>query len=137
MRIHLFLMIASGVFLAGCAQPGQNINQQNFRQDRYLVSHVKVPGSFAEIQQALFKHRDHCSIYFDFSLDPQQVHFATIHYGFDSAMENSIIADLTTFASGKVEMKTYAYYARNKPLAQSLLTAVSSPETCPMAPNES
>lgn len=129
----LFGSLAGVLLLAGCASPSDEFDPNRVRQERFLVTEIKLPGSFADIQQSLFQHRDACNIFFALRPDPQQVHFATLTYRLnaDDDLRESIIADLTAYASGNVQMDIYSYYSRNNYLAQDLLRALSNPEQCP------
>lgn len=132
-RLWLVGAVVGSVVLTSCATNEQGFSAHSVRHERYQISKTKMPGSFADFQQSLFKHRAACGIYFDLSPDPQQVHFATLTYRLDEQDDpkESIYADLTAFTTGNVEIVTYSYYARNAPLARSLINALSSPEQCP------
>lgn len=129
------VIMAVGLLLVACASPNPSgtIDKQKVRQERYLVSELKLPSSFAEIQQSLFQHRAACNIYFNLEPDPQQVHYATLTYGLspDGNVEDSILADLRATSAGNVHISTYAYYAQNRDLAYALATALSDPQHCP------
>src|SRR5690625_7895917 len=94
---------------------------------------MKVCVSVSYNRQSHFQHRDACNIFFALRPDPQQVHFATLTYRLnaDDDLRESIIADLTAYASGNVQMEIYSYYSRNNYLAQDLLRALSNLEQCP------
>lgn len=128
------VLIAAGLLLSACGTTGEKeFSANNVRQDRYQIAQVKMPGNFADLQQNLFRHRDQCDIYFNFSPDPQQVHFATITYkrNAEDDPKEAVFADLTAYTTGNLEIITYTYYARNADLARTLVRAFSAPEECP------
>lgn len=127
--------VIGAVLLSACATGERQFGADSVRQERYQMSQVKMPGNFADLQQSLFRHRDACDIYFRFSPDPQQVHFATLTYKrhADDDPKEAVFADLTAYTTGNIEVVTYAYYARNKALARSLIRAFSAPDECPDA----
>src|SRR5690625_3394190 len=123
------------VVISACARGERKFVADSVRQERYKMSQVKMPDNFADLQQSLFRHRDACDIYFQFTPDPQQVHFATLTYKrhADDDPKEAVFADLTAYTTGNIEVVTYAYYARNKALARSLIRAFSAPDECPDA----
>jgi|SRR5690625_1212589 len=134
MKKNALMVFLGAVFLAGCASSAEEgFNADRVRQERYLVTDAKMPASFADIQQNLFRHRDACNIYFEFRPDPQQVHYATLLYRLNENddIRESVFADMTAYASGNVQIDVYSYYSRNKDLAYALVDALSSPDKCP------
>ncbi len=135
MNKHALIVLLTTACLAACSNTANKdeFNSNQVRQERFLVTNKKLPASFADIQQSLFKHRDACQIYFEFRPDPQQVHYATLVYrqNQEDDLRESVFADLTAYASGNVQMDVYAYYAHNHDLAYALLRALSEPEHCP------
>jgi len=134
--LHRSLTVgALAALLGACAttEPTDTMDERKILQERYLVDKVKLPSTFAEIQQSLFRHREACDIYFKLQPDPQQVHFATLVYGVgpDGDPQNSIMADLRATSSGNVHIDTYSYYAQNRDLARALIAALSDPQQCP------
>ncbi len=126
--------VLAAAFVAGCASSAQEgFSQERVYQERYLVTDRKLPARFPDVQQSMFKHREACDIFFEFTPDPQQVHYARLVYRLnpEDDLRESVFADMTAYASGNLQIDVYAYYSHNKDLAYALLEALSSPEKCP------
>src|SRR5690625_15581 len=78
--LRSMIVVIGTVLLSACATGERQFGPDSVRQERYQMSQVKMPGNFADLQQSLFRHRDACDIYFQFTPDPQQVHFSTLTY---------------------------------------------------------
>ena len=76
MKRFLLLMSVS-LGLAACAAPAPgSLAPKDIRSDSNLRKEVVIEEfNFPQVQSRLFKHREHCQISFDFSLDPRQVHY--------------------------------------------------------------
>lgn len=121
--------------LAACSTPSgtESMRESDLRQPvhEYLDSHIYM--DLPTVQRRLYIHRENCEVNVDFQLDPQQVHFATLVYGpaDRTDLKDRVMLDLTAYATGKLAMKGYSYYAANKNMLLQLPQILGKPTTCP------
>ena len=123
------------VFLSGCTalQVDQGLREQDLRQTIYEYVNTETYIDLPTVQRNFFIHRDSCEVNYEFKKDPMQVHFATVIYGpaGTTDLKDQVMLDLTAYATGKLGIKGYAYYADNKQLARQLVQVLSKPTVCP------
>lgn len=125
--------------LGGCAvseNQGQ-LRESDLRDPLYEYVDRQIYMDLATVQRNLFINRDACHMYFELKQDPLQVHFSTLIYGPEGQtdLREQVMLDLTAYASGKLGIKGYTYYAKNKELARGLVDVLAKPTTCPAGIN--
>ncbi len=121
--------------VTACTMPAPgNLDQRTIRSEANLRTEVVLEEiNFPQVQQRLYKHREHCAISFDFSLDKNEVHYATVLYGLTDQPElaQQAVLDLTYFSSnGKTQVIGYTYYGQQQFLVDAFLQALAKPEVC-------
>jgi len=121
--------------LGGCAvseNQGQ-LREVDLRKPLYEYVDRQTHMDLATVQRNLFIHREACHSSFELKQDPLQVHFSTLIYGPEGVtdLRERVMLDFTAYASGKLGIKGYTYYAKNKALAQGLVDVLAKPTTCP------
>lgn len=128
------ILIALSLGLTACAAPSpEQLDIKRVRSEDHLRKEVVLPAiNFPQIQAQLFKHRAHCEVSLDFSLDENQVHYATVRYGTADKpnLADQAVFDLTAFSNGKVQVVGYTYYSQQQFLVDAFLQALSKPEVC-------
>lgn len=131
-----FLVLAAlSLGLMACAAPPSpaQLDVKRVRTEDNLRKEVVLAAiNFPQIQSQLFKHREYCEVSFDFSLDNNQVHYATVRYGTADKpdLADQAVLDLTAFSNGKVQVVGYTYYSQQQFLVDAFLQAISKPQLC-------
>ena len=112
--------------VTACTMPAPgNLDQRTIRSEANLRTEV--------VLEEINFHREHCAISFDFSLDKNEVHYATVLYGLTDQPElaQQAVLDLTYFSSnGKTQVIGYTYYGQQQFLVDAFLQALAKPEVC-------
>lgn len=136
---HL-LAVGLAVLLAGCANTQSvSLEANTIRAETNLRTTKVFPDfTFPQVQSRLYQHRSQCNINFDFSLQPNEVHYATVYYGLSDQTEpaEQALLDLTYFSNGKLQVQGYTYYNRQAFLVDAFLQALTKPELCPADPTK-
>lgn len=138
MRKETGLLVVLGMsvaLLAGCAdlQSNAGLRQSDLRVSNYKYVNNHIYMDLATAQRQLFIHREACDIDFELIIDPEQVFFATVVYGAagQSDLKDRAMFDLTAFATGKLDIQGYTYYAENKGLVYAFPEVLNKPTVCP------
>lgn len=135
---NVFSVLAGVLILTGCTTPSVNgdpgnLREFDLRESRYMYVDNDVRMDLPTVQRQLYIHREACDVEVVFKKDPMQVHFATVLYGPTGAvtLKDQVMLDLTAYATGKLGVKGYAYYAANKNLVRELIKVLENPTHCP------
>lgn len=132
------LVLGLAALLVGCASTQSvSLEADSIRTETNLrTTKVFADLTFPQVQSRLYQHRNQCDINFDFSLQPNEVHYASVYYGLSDQTEpaEQALLDLTYFANGKLQVKGYTYYNRQAFLVDAFLQALAKPEQCPVSP---
>lgn len=137
MKIALSALL--GVFvIAGCAVPqtdghSRDLREFDLRKSAYLYVDSDIRMDLPTVQRQLYIHREACNVDVVLKKDPVQVHFATVLYGpvGSTELKDQVMLDLTAYATGKLGIKGYTYYAANKNLVKDVVNVLSNPTRCP------
>lgn len=134
MRKSVVAVVSLVLGVTACTAPApSNLDLSTIRSEANLRKEVRLEEiNFPQIQQALYKHREHCQIQFDFSLDPNKVHYATVLYGLEAQPELAYqaVLSLTYFSNGKTQVVGHTYYGQQQFLVDAFLQALAKPEVC-------
>ena len=132
---RLLSLLVASILLTACAQTmsstdsGFALRQESNKHAELILQEMSLPA----LQRQLYKHREQCPIVFEFTMDPRQVHYATVRYGLaeHTALKEQALIDLKAFSNGKMEVVGYSYYPRQAYLIKAFLEAIEHPERCP------
>lgn len=131
-------ILAGALVMAGCVAPStttgsRELREFDLRKSGYQYVDTDIYMDLPTVQRQLYIHREACEVEVVFRKDPRQVHFASIFYGPAGAenLRDQVMLDLTAYATGKLGIQGYAYYAANKELARSLIQVLENPIICP------
>lgn len=137
MSTRILLGAGLAIWLAGCAStPEVSLEGEAIRTETNLrTTKVFADLTLPQVQSRLYQHRAQCAVDFNFSLQPNEVHYATVYYGLagQTDLSEQALLDLTYFANGKLQVKGYTYYNRQAFLVDAFLQALAKPELCPAA----
>mgnify|MGYP001247224162 FL=1 len=127
-------LIALAVGMSGCmATTDTGLREFDLRKPIYEHHDTPIYMDLPTVQRRLYLHAQVCDIEYSFTKDPLQVHFATVRYGPAGAtdLKDQMMLDLTAYATGKLGVVGYSYYAKNAPLISGVLQALAKPDRCP------
>lgn len=129
-------LFAALMLLAGCASPdrGKELREYDLRSaGNYEYFQTDIYMDLPTVQRQLFINREHCNVTVQLKKDPMQVHYATVHYAKADAsdLKDKVLLDLTAYATGKLSIEAYGYYARNLSLAKEVVRVLGDPTFCP------
>ena len=136
--------LLGALVMLGCAAPSaddgsRELRAFDLRKPAYQYVESEMYMDLPTVQRQLFIHREACDVEVVFRKDPMQVYFASIFYGpvGTTSLREQVMLDLTEYATGKLAIKGYAYYAANKNLARALVGVLNDPTVCPegISPN--
>lgn len=140
----VFGTLFSAFFMVGCVAPSvesgtRELREFDLRNSNYQYVDSSIYMDLPTVQRQLYIHREACDVELLFRKDPRQVHFASVFYGPAGVtnLRDQVMLDLTAYATGKLGIKGYSYYAENKGLTQSLVEVLENPTVCPggISPN--
>lgn len=122
--------------LAGCANTdkAKELREYDLRSSgNYEYFQTDIYMDLPTVQRQLFINREHCEVNLQLTKDPMQVHYATLHYAKADTndLKDKVVLDLTAYATGKLAIQAYGYYARNQSLAKDVLRVLGDPTFCP------
>lgn len=133
MKVLGKIVALAAVGLAGCvATAPANQDQSTLRQEQYQRDSYRFYSTLAEIQQNLFANQRLCGSEFEWSLDPYQIHYATVVYKPKPGLETkeSILFDLTSYGTGYIEATVYSYFTMSGKEATRALRILQDPKVC-------
>lgn len=135
MKITISLLGAV-LLVSGCANTDgpRELRDYDLRSsENYRYFQTDLYMDLPTVQRQLFINKEHCDVSVEFKKDPMQVHYATVYYGNADAtdLKDKIILDLTAYATGKLSIDAFGYYARNHALAQGVLRVLGEASYCP------
>ncbi|MYN13853.1 hypothetical protein GSY71_11965 [Pusillimonas sp. TS35] len=139
-RATLALAVA---VLAGCAGTSGGIQLSDVRAPSHYRGERVLPGNFAQIQQALFKHEAACGHAAKFVMDKRETNYATLIDQIDpnaTTYERAIVVDIVQYQPNaiggpRIKTKAYSYYSDAATLARidQLFASMMKPGVCPGA----
>lgn len=133
MRVLGKVMAVAAMGLAGCvATAPVNEGSNTLRQEQYRKDEYRFYSSLADVQQNLFANQRLCGSEFEWSLDPYQIHYATVVYKPkpDAELKESLLFDLTYYASGYTIATVYSYFPMSGTEATKALRILRDPKVC-------
>lgn len=122
--------------LAACATQPRELTLNELETPEYLVTERRrLPVDFAQIQQALFKHRDLCGETFVFEMVPNASSYGHVVYRPtpDAGWDRSVVISLVLLHNRSVNAKAYSYYAGQMDTVYRMFSAMMKPEVCGIA----
>lgn len=122
--------------LAACATQPAGLTLIELETPRYLVTERRrLPVDFAQIQQALFKHRDLCGQTYVFEMAPNSSAYGRVVYRPtpDAGWDRSVVISLVLLHNRTVNAKAYSYYAGHMDTVHRMFSAMMKPEVCGIA----
>ena len=128
----IILALAGLAVLAGCANQGGELREQDVRIPSYYKTERRINADFVAIQRALFKHQAECGKAATFKMDERQASYGTLRYELapGAGWDNSILVDLTLMQKGWVDAKVYSYRADVKREIKEIFTSIRAPGVC-------
>lgn len=133
MKVLGKIVAVAALALTGCvATAPVDEGQSTLRQEQYQRDEYRFYSSLADIQQNLFANQRLCGAEFEWALDPHQIHYATVVYKPQpgAALKDSILFDLTSYASGYVIATVYSYFPMSGKEATKALRILRDPKVC-------
>lgn len=133
MRVLGKIAAIAAMGLTGCvATAPVSEGQSTLRQEQYKKDEYRFYGTLAEVQQNLFANQRLCGSEFEWALDPYQIHYATVVYKPqpNTELKDSILFDLTSYASGYVIATVYSYFPMSGKEATQALRILQDPKVC-------